>query len=80
MQISSISTKGQITLPARMRRSLGIRPQDRLCLELTGNTITIKRVGDFFELEGFLGKRLSEKKEQVEMMRGVARHVEANEK
>lgn len=74
MAISTISTKGQITLPAEMRRKLGIKPQDRVILELEGESILIKKAKDFFTLKGFLGPALSAEEEQQQMQNAVARH------
>ena len=58
MSLSTISTKGQITLPARLRRKLGIKAHDRVRVEFADNAIVIKPVADLFEFEGFLGKAL----------------------
>ena len=33
--VSTISTKGQLTVPVQIRRALGIQPQDRLIVRLT---------------------------------------------
>jgi hypothetical protein len=38
-----------------------------------GKHLDTYRAGDFFELEGFLGKALPTKKERELMMKGVAR-------
>jgi AbrB family looped-hinge helix DNA binding protein len=72
--ISTISTKGQITLPAEMRRKLKIKPKDRVILEMAGDSILIKKAHDFFELEGFLGPAKSAEEEREQMQRAVARH------
>lgn len=50
--IGSVSPKGQITLPVRIRQELGIEPQDRVEIELTGTTISVRRIGrleDYFQ-------------------------------
>lgn len=78
MTVSTISTKGQITLPADMRRKLKIKPKDRVVLEMTGDAILIKKVPDFFELEGFLGPAKSFEEERKEMKNAVARHRSGN--
>ena len=75
MPIATVSSKGQITLPAKFRRALGIKPCDRLSVEVVADTIVLRPVPDFFELEGFLGKGLSIKEERKQMAEGVAEHV-----
>lgn len=75
MAISSISTKGQITVPARMRKQLGIKPHDRVAIDLVENAIVIKRAVNIFDLRGFLGKGLSPEEERTRMQKAVARHA-----
>lgn len=72
MATSTISTKGQITLPANLRKRLGMKPHDRVLIECTDNAIAIKRAADFFKFEGFLGKALPEAEERKRMMRAVS--------
>lgn len=72
MSVSSVSVKGQITLPARLRSKLGIKPHDQVVIESTDDAIVIRRAPDFFELEGFLGKALPREVEQERMMQAVA--------
>jgi AbrB family looped-hinge helix DNA binding protein len=72
MAISTISTKGQITLPVSLRKRLGMKPHDRVVIESTDDAIVIKRAVDFFELEGFLGKALPEAEERKRMLRAVS--------
>ena len=74
MAVSTISTKGQITLPADMRRKLKIKPKDRVVLEMAGDAILIKKAEDFFELQGFLGPAKSAEEEERQRQSAVARH------
>jgi len=76
MATSIISSKGQVTLPARMRRQLGLRPNDPVTIETVGDAIVIKRAADFFELRGFLGKALAPEVEARRMREAVSRHVQ----
>ena len=39
---SSISPKGQITLPADIRKELGLKPKDRVAIELQDGRISIQ--------------------------------------
>ena len=76
MPVATVSTKGQITLPARMRKELGIKAHDRVFVESSDKNITIRPVPDLFQYEGFLGKTgLSLDEEREIMMKGVADHV-----
>lgn len=75
MPISVISAKGQITLPAKLRKKFGLRPNDRVVVEPTGEGILIRSAGDFFELGGFLGRGLSREEERARMVKGVADHL-----
>lgn len=75
MPISTISLKGQVTLPARLRRKLGIKPHDRVVIETTEDAILIRKASDIFELEGFLGKALPREEERKRMAARVVRRV-----
>ena len=75
MPIATISSKGQITLPASVRKKLGFKPHDRVSVEATENAVVIKPVVDFFSLRGVLGKAGSLEEEKRAMMRAVADHV-----
>lgn len=75
MAISTISTKGQITLPSGARKKLGLKPGDRVAVEVTDDTIVIRRAKSIFDFEGFLGKGLPPEEERRLMMEGIAAHV-----
>ena len=79
MAISTVSSKGQITLPASARKQLGIRAHDRVSIDATGDTIVVTRVKDFFELEGFLGKGVPLQEARKKMMKAVAAHVKGDD-
>ena len=50
--ISSVSPKGQITLPQEVRRLLGIQPKDKVAIQLEENKVTIALKGSAL-LEGY---------------------------
>ena len=75
MVVATVSSKGQITLPAKMRKKLGIRASDRVVLETRDDSIVIKLSKDFFEYQNFLGKALSVNEERKRMARGVSAHT-----
>jgi AbrB family looped-hinge helix DNA binding protein len=76
MSLSTVSSKGQITLPAEARRKVGIQPKDRVLIEVAGDGILIRRAPKFAAFAGFLGKGLSAERERRAMARHVADHVE----
>jgi len=43
MTTATLSSKSQLVLPAEIRRKLGIRPGDRLVLELEGDHVVIRK-------------------------------------
>ena len=47
MLASKISSKGQVTLPKKVRESLGARPGDTVIYEVRGNSVTIRRAEPF---------------------------------
>jgi AbrB family looped-hinge helix DNA binding protein len=75
MPVSTVSSKGQVTLPARLRRKIGIKPNDRVVIEATDDALLIRKAADVFELEGFLGKALPGDEEGRRMAAGIARRV-----
>ena len=76
MPFATISTKGQITLPAQLRRRFGIKAHDRVEVDASADGIVIKPIGDFLELEGILGRGRPRQEERDRMARAVADHVE----
>jgi AbrB family looped-hinge helix DNA binding protein len=45
-RITTVSTKGQLVIPAEMRESLGIRPGSRIAVSLKGSRIILEAVSD----------------------------------
>jgi AbrB family looped-hinge helix DNA binding protein len=71
----TLFAKGQITLPIAFRRKLGLKPHDRVVIELEERGILVKPAPDFFKLKGFLGKALPLEREKRLMVKAVAAHV-----
>lgn len=42
LSVKTISSKGQITIPKTLRQRLGIRPGDRVMIDVQGEWITIR--------------------------------------
>jgi len=76
MTISTVSSKGQITLPAKARREVGIKPHDRVMIEVEDDLIIVRPIRDFMELAGFLGEARHALQEREDMIHAVAEHVE----
>jgi len=45
--ISKLSRKGQVTIPANIRKAIGIEPGDLISYELHGKSIKLKRIDPF---------------------------------
>jgi len=45
--VSKLSAKGQITIPADLRKAIGIEPGDIVAYELEGKSVKVKRVDPF---------------------------------
>jgi AbrB family looped-hinge helix DNA binding protein len=73
MSLATVSSKGQITLPAKVRLQLGIRSKDKVQFFVRENEIVIKPLRSFRQLRGSVSPR---KGDQRKTMRDVvARHV-----
>lgn len=46
--LSSVSPKGQITLPVEVRRQLGIKPKDKVAIRLIDRHVTIEPAASGF--------------------------------
>lgn len=75
MPFATISTKGQITLPAKLRKQLKMKPHDRVSIEPNENGIFIKPAPNLLDFEGIIEKGLSPREERRRMMKGVSDHV-----
>ena len=47
--VSSVSPKGQITLPAEVRRQLGVKPKDKVTVTLEDGRVTVTPLGSGIE-------------------------------
>ena len=45
--VSKLSTKGQVTIPAGLRKAIGIKPGDMVAYELRGKSLKIKKIDPF---------------------------------
>lgn len=49
---TSVTQKGQATIPAPIRKKLGIKSNTKIIFELKGNEAFIKPVTNFFDMKG----------------------------
>jgi len=47
MNISKVSIKGQITIPANIRKAMGVEPGDLIAYELQGKAVNLKKIKSF---------------------------------
>ena len=45
--VSRLSTKGHVTIPANIRKAIGLEPGDLLAYELQGKSVKLKRIEPF---------------------------------
>lgn len=82
MPFARVSSKGQITLPAELRRKLSIEPNSRVDIVLRDAEIVIRPLKTVSELKGILRdhvrghERMSWDEERRRMEELVAREVE----
>ena len=58
MTTATVSSKSQITLPAAACREVGIKPHDRVLVEVREGAIVIRSAPDLLDFKGTLGKAL----------------------
>ncbi len=75
MPVATVSSKGQVTLPAQCRRATGIKPGSRVFIQTDGEAIRITPAPGILSLKGFAGKALPPEEEERRMEEAVARHV-----
>jgi AbrB family looped-hinge helix DNA binding protein len=75
---SKVTAQGQISIPARIRQKLGIGPGSVLEWDEEGETIIIRRVGQYsFEdvRKALFPKRAPPEKTLDELKQGIRQHV-----
>lgn len=58
IEVATVTSKGQITVPVRMREKLGLRPGSKIVFEEQpgGSFVVRKKTGDIRDLKGFFPK------------------------
>ncbi|MBM3305580.1 MAG: AbrB/MazE/SpoVT family DNA-binding domain-containing protein [Candidatus Aminicenantes bacterium] len=72
MTTATVSSKSQITLPAAACREVGIKPRDRVLVEVRGDAIVIRSAPDLMDFKGALGRALPRGVETHKAARAVA--------
>jgi AbrB family looped-hinge helix DNA binding protein len=49
MRATTLTTKGQVTIPAEIRARLGLKPHDKLVFEVDGDTAKLRKVESTIE-------------------------------
>ena len=75
MTTATVSTKSQITLPVAACRQVGIKPHDRVLIEVRDGAIIIRSAPDLMELKGTLGTALPPDVETRRTARAIANRL-----
>jgi len=71
MYTSTVTAKGQITIPAKIRKQLGLKPNDKVVLIFRGTEIILKPIkGTLKDLRGSIKPR-----QQPEDFEKIRQHV-----
>jgi AbrB family looped-hinge helix DNA binding protein len=68
MPIAAVSSKGQVTLPAKARRQLGIKAPARVSIEVQGKLIVIRPIPSLLDLAGTFGPPSTPEEEEESMI------------
>ena len=72
MRTSKITTKGQVTIPQKLRRLLGVRPGDKISFEASDDgQVLIKKIDCRVSLAGKLKKQISRKASDQDIDRAI---------
>lgn len=69
MQIVSITSQGQITIPAKLRRELGLDKYQKAFIKREGERVVVEPVEDLLSLEGSLHHKAIKGKSIQEIMK-----------
>lgn len=69
----SITSQGQISIPAKMRRALGLDNFSKAVVDVVDNKIIIEPLEDILSLEGILSKKAKKDKTILQIIRAEKR-------
>lgn len=79
MPTLQVSDKGRITIPAKVRRELGIQPGSRVELEVCGNEIVIRPIRSVRSVRGIFHEAAKDKSADWETIRNKMEQAVAEE-
>jgi len=72
MRTSKITTKGQVTIPQKLRRLLGVRPGDKISFEANSDgQVLIKKIDSRVSLSGKLKEQISRPASDQDIERAI---------
>ena len=73
MQVSKITTKGQVTIPQKLRKMLGVRPGDKIVFEASDDgKVLIRNIDSRVSLAGFLKPHITRTATDQEIDKAIA--------
>ncbi|RKY04462.1 AbrB family transcriptional regulator [Candidatus Poribacteria bacterium] len=70
MPVTTLTSKGQITIPKEIREKLGLKPMDRFLVTIEGEVITLRPLkGDLMSLAGSINPPESERPTDFQRVR-----------
>ena len=73
MSLATVSSKGQITLPSKIRAELGIQSKDKVRIFIRDEELIVKPLRSFRELRGSISAKKGDQRKVFQ--KAVARHV-----
>lgn len=76
--VTTITQRSQVTIPAEVRRVLGVRPRDKVAFTIEGNVVHLAPVS--FSLESVYGSvKPAEKPENFDKITRIVKEAKAGE-
>jgi AbrB family looped-hinge helix DNA binding protein len=79
MITAQVSDKGQITVPAQVRRKLGMKAKSRVEIEVRGNELVVRPIRSVMELSGIFSEAAKGKPTDWETIRAETYRAMADE-
>lgn len=67
---TTLTTKGQVTIPKEIREALGLKPGDKVVFEKEGNKVVLKNPKTLLDFRGYVK---AEKRVSIEDARTIVR-------
>jgi antitoxin PrlF len=73
INITTLTTQGQVTIPIEIRKLLGLKPSDKVAFLKKKDEVVIKPAKNFLDLQGSVKSRIkySDKKADRLVMKGI---------